>query len=158
MLALSVSGLLVILLRQALPDLRSAAIACTFLILAFFSYGHAYAIAKELLPLGITIGRHRYLIPLTLCLLLAVIIGLRMKRLPTVWPTAGLNIIGLVALVFQIVFLASPGARINSRPVSGGTLPESPPAETASRPLPDIYYIILDAYGRQDILNTLIWL
>lgn len=105
---------------------------------------------------SIAIGRHRYLVPLGLVILMALGIGLRRHRIPLGWPSVALNLGGLVACTFQLIFLVSPAPTLtSSSTVTTGVPPTTMPAQVEVAPVPDVYYIIVDAYGRQDTLQNL---
>lgn len=51
-----------------LRDSFRAALSATVFTLLFFSYGHVYQALEPLTLLGVSPGRHRYLLPVYLCL------------------------------------------------------------------------------------------
>jgi len=157
-MALVLAGLagLWILLR----DGHRAALLTAWASLLFFSYGHVYSLAREHALLASIIGRHRYLTPLWLVVLAAGVYGLLRVRRPErltpilasaaavacAWPLASL-------LVYLTRTGWSPPAvdRPLQQETSTGVVREGTNAA-----LPDIYYIILDGYGRSDVLRETI--
>jgi hypothetical protein len=148
-------GLIILLLtRVILRDwLRAGLVTSLFLIL-FFSYGHVYRLLEEVNILGFTLGRHRNLIILWTAIF---IIGtwLIWKRLKDPRKaTATVNVIAIAALVVPIfsitTFFGSEVAHTLSTRSQGKSQQASEVSQTDS---PDVYYIILDAYGRHDVLE-----
>jgi hypothetical protein len=150
-----VVGLLIVF-RLLFRDWHRASLVTTLSVILFFSYGHMYQFLRYETILGDTFGRHRYL-----ALIWMVIFGVgiwliwRKIRTPEAW-TEALNLIVAIALAFPIYQIARYEVRMASaRPnqddvvimpnegqlLEGGTLP-------------DIYYIVLDAYAREDALRA----
>jgi len=149
--ALAGSSLVWLALQWGWRDGRRAAVGCSLLVALFFSYGHVY----NYLERQTSFGRHRLLLPLWLAL---AAFGLwwtakRLRDLST--ATLALNVIGLAALAFPAAQMALFGLHSLSAPPTPSGLDASladlhPPAESP----PDVYYIILDAYTRGDILQA----
>ena len=148
------AGVLFAILRLILRDTLRAALVCTLAVALLFSYGHIYQWLGGLGPLGQMLGRHRYLIPVSLVVMLAGSLAIvRGLKDPAPW-TAGLNIAGLALLILpvaQTVAIARgyPAAQASSEQLSAAECELHP---TEGQALPDIYYIILDGYARQDVL------
>jgi hypothetical protein len=134
-----------------------AGLLVSLMALLFFSYGHVYDWARDVNLGGLSLGRHRYLLPLWLVLLGIGVWGIvRAKRLRA-W-TSSLNLIGIVLIAMPLVQLAAYGLRSRQAsaahdqalvdPATGEAVALAPPT-----PAPDVYYIILDAYGRSDSLR-----
>ena len=146
-------ALLLILYRLILRDWHRAGILSSLTAILFFSYGHVYQFIRSSLPFGIAIARHRVLLPLWVIILVGGIGYVAKKAQKPQSITQGLNVLLLFLLITPTFQLANFGVRF-SRAWS-----ESPPEldTTSIQPteldyLPDIYYIILDGYARQDIL------
>ena len=141
------------ILRLVLRDWQRAAIISLFWLVLFFSYGHVYMLLKNQTVLGVLIGRHRYLLAIWFGLaFLAVLISIK-KAYELSFSTRSLTVISLFLLVFpifQIVYFQVRSYNRNSN-LTFGDLEGSP--TTAGQIHPDIYYIILDGYGRSDALN-----
>ena len=157
-LIVSTIGSLVLLAitYSVLRDWQKAGLVTTWLLVFFFSYGHIYTFLKTLeIPATIVI-RHRYLAPV-----LFVVFGLAIwwgLKQPTHLPstTSTLNIISIVLLVYPIYQLAAFGIVNNAsvrNPNDENSYGAHLPAEGAP---PDIYYIILDSYGRQSTLQKVL--
>lgn len=153
LLSLLVAVVMVLLIRLWLHNWLRAALITTLALAVFFSYGHVYNYLEQVNVLGIALGRHRLLIPIWLVLFCLGMWWASRKRrdLPTITRT--LNIIMAVALVFPLAQIAlfgfrtiqSSASQADQAAFAGLHLPTSQPA-------PDIYYIILDGYSRDDML------
>jgi hypothetical protein len=155
--SLFVSLILTLLLYGALKlllrDWKQAAIICSLFMILFFSYGHIYGFLEKRAVLGIILGRHRLLIPLWLAIAVSgVVLTLRKRNLSEV--TAALNIIGVFLIVFPLFQLLSFMLRTSDiwwkQLTPTHTIGITKVQDTQTKP--DIYYIILDAYARDDVL------
>ena len=132
-------------------DIHRAALMSSFVLLLFFAYGHIYDALEDLTISGATIFRHRTLLPaLGLIVLLLLFLAWRMKN-PNSF-TYSANLIAIVLLVFPLFTIFSYLTRqsIANRADRNKTAVTSVSLDANA---PDIYYIILDAYGRQDVLQ-----
>jgi len=147
---------LLIVFRLLFRDWHRASLVTTLSVILFFSYGHIYQFLRYETVLGSTFVRHRYL-----ALIWMVIFGVgiwliwRRIRAPEVW-TEVLNLIVAIALAFPIYQigryeLRMASARANQDDVAIMSTEEQ---LSESGTLPDIYYIILDAYAREDALRA----
>ena len=146
-------GILVLaLLYLVVRDwVRAALIACGAVIL-FFSYGHVYELQKAWLP---SLARHRLLVPIWGLLLVswAYWVWRRSKaNSASVWVLAliafALLLVPVVSLSRRYLTPLSPVGPNGSTPITEGIAPQQ-------SDLPDVYFIILDGYGRQDVLAEL---
>jgi len=156
--ALSSSTVLFFLLKILVKDWERAGLLCSLVIILFFSYGHVYSLVIGKRFAGLEFGRSDYLAALwaTVWILLSWLILRKLKK--TTRITEFLNLISVFALIL-------PGYRIlefNLQNINHAqTPPESQATDrqtTALAPpdtLPDIYYIIVDGYGRADVLADL---
>jgi hypothetical protein len=148
---------------------RKAALIASPLILAFFSYGHV----ANLLPDGL----YSAAVPACIVGLLILLLILFKSRGTLVHATNAMNlaagallILNCLAVIPRLITkmpetappLVLPGDRFS--PKGGGTQDRGDHTPAVRRPkavsaaeaakLPDIYYIVLDAYGRSDSLKT----
>lgn len=139
--------------RVLLRKRERAALVASLLVALFFSYGHVYNFLEQTPLWGLHLGRHRLLMPLWLALAgLGVWWAARPRRnLATL--TRGLNLVSAVTLALPLLQLGSYGLRVATTGAAPASLP--PAMEGLRRPeqAPDVYFIILDGYGRQDILQ-----
>lgn len=153
-ISVSLSAVLLLVLKFVFHDWQKAALIVTLVLILFFSYGHAYNYLKQINLL--VIGRHRLLAPIWLAIFgIMTWWVIKTKRDLQIF-TRLLNIIVLVAILiplFQIFMLyredtlnisiEDPKSEIQLRVSEGDNLP-------------DIYYIILDAYTRDDVLQKIV--
>ena len=148
--------------RIVFRDSGKAAIAVSVTVILFYSYHYIYTVLRDIGLRGYTIGQleigvHTYLLPLWF--IVSAILFWRIKRaqrcLVQVSRIFNVITIALMAIVLvQIIryshsfTLAAPPPAPQGEP----TLAWTPPSDLG--PLPDIYFIILDGYARQDVLQT----
>ena len=138
---------LLIVLRIVLGGWTAAGLLASLMVVLFYSYGPVYELLGEVQVGETILGRHRYLAPLWIgLLLLGGFLVLRGKT----DPTPALNIVALIAIAIPLIQLAGFEIRSSGRSTQ---LQELGLELEATDPLPDIYYIVLDAYGRQDVLQ-----
>lgn len=151
-------GFLVLLIcRGIIKNPELAALTATWSILIFFFYGHIYEIFENAQGIFAFLGHHRYLLPLWAGLWLLGIWFIQ-KKLGNAgnfnrilnWTSLAMVVISII----QICWYKYQGwqqkkvetAMVSSSAISGGP-------DVAYRP--DIYYIILDSYLREDALASL---
>jgi hypothetical protein len=153
-LSLGMALLLLLLFRVIFKDWARSALSTTLALFLFFSYGHVYNLLRDVEILGFAVGRHRYLILLWLGIFVAgVFWGIRKMRDQHRY-TPFLNTITVIALLIPLFTITSYFVKYPE------ALSSPPPVdiiwETSSSPneqtLPDVYYIIMDAYSRDDYL------
>ena len=155
-LALSLIGAaaLIGVFMVAFKDWHQAAVAAFFTVLLFFTYGHVYGYLKQVQISSIPIGRHRFLIPLWIGLL---VLGLYWVNKYLKDPTPLSRVLNLVAGILILVPISTIVIfLLRSRSIQPPSEPQSLSncdlAVPTNDQAPDIYYIILDAYGRADDL------
>lgn len=151
-LGFSLAFALVVLLagRLAFRAWGKAAVFATFAAVLFFSYGHIFELIDMRSAGGFVYGRHRYLLPLYgLVLAFGTVAIARLRRLDAV--TRSLNVAGLFLIAAVLAQLALAGLRAPASAQPDGA--PVPLAAGGGGPERDVYYIILDAYGRQDVLT-----
>ena len=155
-MALSLAGalLLYFLLLSILRKKHQAAVLASILLGLFFSYGHVLDALEKVSLSGILLGRHRWLAPLWSGLAIAAIWWVSRRTRDLQWSTYPLNIMALIALVLPLVQIGQVqfGApRMTIKPLAG--VSSSRDLSAGSSVKPDIYYIILDSYSREDMLQ-----
>ena len=152
-LAIVIGGTAVFMLIVELitkDDLKTVGIV-SVLLLVFFSYGHMYEWMTEN---DVSVGRHRYLLPVSAAVALAgVFLVFRYQRslLPVIRVA---TVATLVLVTFNLgrIGLDTFEGQDPTFDVERSIDPTSRTAVPVDQ-LPDIYYIILDGYGRADILS-----
>jgi hypothetical protein len=149
-----------VLLRLVLKDWHKAAMIVSIWVIFFFSYGHLYNALEDVTIFGFVIGRHRFLLLLWFAIFIfgswwAIKSG--SKRFAA---TRILNLIAVVALVFPVIQILSFHLQGSTsfQKEAGDLYPETTEQEVVNLQMPeegvppDIYYIILDMYVRDDVL------
>ncbi len=146
----AVWGLCLLLYRSAVK----ASLAAVVVFVLFFSFGHLYNLVKDQTILGISIGFVKLLAIYGVVLIGLLLVG-RLKPLSSS-SVVVLNGIALLLFFFNIIPITSyaieKGSALRREAQS------STPVEVSGmrmEELADIYYIVLDAYSRQDLLLEL---
>ena len=139
-------------LRLRLRDWHRAAALAGLASLAFFTYGHVYDVLKNVEVMGGLLGRHRYLIPASLAVI--GFAGWRIVRLRDGRQlTRMLNVVAIALVALPVLQLALYQGQLRRGQVSAHTGAGALVGRRPDRP-PDVYYIVLDAYARQDVLRS----
>lgn len=143
--------LVLVLLSLLLHNWRKAAVVLAMMVVLFFFYGHLYNYLHDIGP--VMLIRHRYLFPLLFVLIGLLVWRTIKSKADFIETTTWLNIFSILMLVFPIYQIVGyeiqRGNEIKNAPVE--TIVGS--ANSVPGNMPDVYYIILDAYGRSDILQ-----
>jgi hypothetical protein len=146
--------LILVILRVLLHNWAKSSLIWSGMLVLIFSYGHVYGFLKTRQIAGFLIGRHRLM--LVLWVLMAagwVWIVLKQSRKPVI-ASRYLNLIGLLLLVSPTYNIAKDYYyRILSERSSQANLHDANASSAELRA--DIYYIVLDGYGRSDVLDEL---
>ena len=132
-------------------DYKLSGILTTLYLVGFFLYRELYNHIRGFEINGFVIGRNSYFLPLWLVLL--IVLTWVIPRFPKISP-----ILSSFLSVVAVIFLASPVFQIISRDYryqQNGSLiapVEIPVSQQSAESYPDIYLIILDMYGRDDVL------
>jgi hypothetical protein len=147
---------LLLILRGLLRDWQRSALGSTLVILLFFSYGHVYGFLEEVRIFGLALGRHRILFPVWIVILVIGIWAVVKSRRELSNATAFLNLIAIIAIVFPSTQLITYNLRSISTARAESSHVSSDLADLHYAPgqtPPDVYYIILDGYPREDVLK-----
>jgi hypothetical protein len=151
LLSLIAAGLLVLALSAIFRDGKRAALVSTVILILFYSYGHVYILLKGMNIDGFYLFRHRTLVPLWIGLAVLLLRWISRKSFRAETATYAFNLVGLFLLVLPLFRMAS--FSLQSRTAQAETNASVLKLTAASQP-PDIYYIILDGYGRADVLKS----
>jgi hypothetical protein len=155
-LIISLVGTLILLLLIALisHNWQKAGITTTFFLLLFYSYGQVYEFLQAHAIFGFSLGRHRYLVVIYAFILIVGLwlIWFRAKDFSA--TTQALNVIGILLLVYPLFKVVSYSYHTQSSEQRLSTFTPSVDLAGLTRPkaLPDVYFIILDGYGRGNAL------
>lgn len=140
--------LLFVLLQLLLRDVYRAAFLSTLWMSLFFSYGHAHILLTEKWE---DVNFTPYLLIGWLILAVLFLIWATRPRFTFKDAVLPLNVIALGLLVTSLVQISSDVQKrdghslgAENAPVQELTPPQNPP---------DVYYFILDSYGREDLLQ-----
>jgi hypothetical protein len=146
---------LLVLLRTITKDWERSGLILSFLLMLFYTYGHVYIfLNKEIGTVGgLYFFRHRFLIVIWVA---AALIGiLFINRTKNVLPlTQFANISSIAMLLFPVYNIISYTIEENVTRVALQAQPQTFMA-SANQSDPDVYFIVLDAYGRADVLQEL---
>ena len=148
-----VTGVCLLLWHFLTKSWYRAGFVCTLWALLFFSYGHAFGVLEgnQVVPL---LGRADVLAAIWACVW---IIGtwwlIRILKNPLPF-TRVLNVVSIVLLIFPVYQIVS-FMFTDSILVSSSLPSTETPAFVPQQNPPDIYYIILDGYGRADVLQDI---
>lgn len=151
LVTVAMAGLCFLLLNRLWHNSDKVAVYISLSLILFFSYGHTFDFLTKEQEFEFIQHRHLFLLWLALYLLLFVILY-RTKRnliLMHKWLTA----VGLLLLLFSGISI------VNYQRTAINTFwqPELSLVHDETKPpanLPDIYYIILDAYANEETLNS----
>ena len=152
-LSILVAGLLVSIFYLFYRDWRRTALISTILLILFFSYGHIYILLKGVEVGGFYLFRHRTLAPLWIVLSVLAIWWASRRTLNITSATYTLNVVGIFLLILPIIQLISFFVKSEVSQANEEKNTSILNLKVGSQP-PDIYYIILDGYGRSDILKN----
>jgi hypothetical protein len=141
------------LLIFLLHDPHKAGLIVTLVLVLFFSYGHVYELVAKTNIGGVLIGRHRYLLIFYGLILFGGVFWIIKSKSSFAQWSSVLTTISIIALVFPVYQLIA--YQVKTRP-SQSTVSAAPAREITApskENLPDIYYMILDTYGRTDVLK-----
>lgn len=146
-----------LLARLALRNWRTSSIFVSLILFIFFSYGHVAMLLKDVfIPIGseIVIGPHKILLPLVGLSIGFVFLKLFKSKSRWFGLNKLLNIILLILLLGQ-VFLIFKQEKNMVKKTNVTDQKKTVEVKDLYTDTPDIYYIILDAYARADILEEL---
>ncbi len=152
--SLAGAAALFFLLNLFFKDAHRAGFTTTLLLALFFSYGQFYNYLENPAFLSGMLGRHRLLAPLWVALaLLVLVMGFRSRR--NFRPVTHLfNLLAAALLILPVLQIAS--YQVRSYQAAAAPSPRDPSQALhlpTGQPAPDIYYIILDGYSRDDMLE-----
>jgi hypothetical protein len=155
-ISLLLTAIVYLLLKTIVKNPQKAALLSALILILLFSYGHLHIYLEENPLFGLDLARIRYLVPLFALLLGIGAFVILWTKQDLAKLTQALGVISIVALllpIFQIgLFLIqtqrAPSAFTTNK--EADRLLNLSPTESA----PDIYYIVLDGYSREDMLES----
>jgi len=153
LLSVLLAGLLIFLSYLIYRDWKRTAFISTMILILFFSYGHVYILFKGVNVNGFYLFRHRTLVPIWFVLGALMIWWASRKSVNIASVTYILNVVGLFLLILPLFQLMSFSLQSRTSQAEAQQNTSALDLNIGSAP-PDIYYIILDGYGRADILKN----
>jgi hypothetical protein len=150
-LALS-TAILLVLFYGLTKNWQKSGLFLSFFLLLFFTYGHIHNL-KDLVLGGVNIFRHKYLTIMWLLLGVAGAIFIRRIK-DTASFTVFANTMSVIMLIFPVF---SVGRFLVEENIYGSVKKTQTPSSLqlpAAQPAPDVYFIVMDAYGREDVLQN----
>jgi len=146
LLSLVLFGLARVLWR----DWPRAGLVTLVILLGIFTYGQVYDELKNRWVFGVALFRHRTLLPAYGAMAIGSIFFIvkKMKQLAAL--TFWLNIFSIYLLIYPLFVITT--SVFQQWSAEGAVKISSAGASLSDAEKPDVYYIILDAYGRQDVL------
>ena len=137
---------------------NKTAIATSLFMLLFLTYGHVFTVLDMKSIGGFVFGRHRYIFPLWVALMALGYIWIwRTKAIPYNLNRI-LNLVGLFLVAFSLVQVASfelRTGRIFTQVNTAKTVKASNGTAANMADGPDVYYILVDGYSREDVLKNI---
>ncbi|MFC2026004.1 hypothetical protein ACFLUC_02290 [Chloroflexota bacterium] len=154
LVSILISAVIYFSLVRMIKDRDKAALVTSLVLILFFSYGHIYNLFKSSEKWGSIFGRHRILLSIWIILVIAGVLFILRKNAGKKSLNRFLNVIAITAVVIPIIQISTYGVSNFS---SGLSTPANYGTQNvlSLRPnelSPDIYYVILDAYARDDTL------
>jgi hypothetical protein len=154
-LALLIGVILYALTRLFIHNWHRAALVTLVGLVFFFTYGQIYTVLENVSIGNIHLFRHRNLLALYGLLLIFTLYGIiRKTKKPENW-TYGLNLLSIYLLIYP-TFVISSNAIQQLFAYRSALTPVTVKSQAVNSVRPDIYYIILDAYGREDVFKSLL--
>jgi hypothetical protein len=128
----------------------------SLILITFFSYGHIYNLLKSVKVAGVVLGSHRIMGPLWIILLVTGTVMIMRQKREKASNNTLLNQIAAIAVIIPLVQIIWFAGRAYSLDLQARAERSSFSGElqySGEGQAPDIYYIILDAYGREDLLK-----
>ncbi|HET6456198.1 MAG TPA: hypothetical protein VFI02_17470 [Armatimonadota bacterium] len=154
------TAIVFLVLKAVIRDTTKAAAVTSVGLVMFFAYGHAMeGFFEGRSILGIYVGRNLVLFPIWNCVFLAVIFLIIRSRRKLVDTTVFLNIAAVSLLAMSLLNIGAHqlhqggSSRPSQRWQKFVTREAAQAVLNVKKPLPDIYYLIVDEYAREDVLN-----
>lgn len=154
-LTIAAVNILWLLYNLLIKDWHRSAVLISLYFTLFFTYGHVYHFLEAHSIFGISLGRHRLLI-LTWILLAVMGTWAAIKKVKdTRKITEVLNSMGAVLITMPIALILIYAIRLNASEIEPKTIVgrDGQISLQSGSIMPDIYYLIFDAYTREDVLK-----
>lgn len=133
---------------------RRAGLAAGWILILFYSYGQFFALVDNASVFGFVFGRHRFMLPLWGLIALGGIILILRSKSDLRKVTRVANIVFL--LMMGVLLLQIGIKAVSLTPMVNASTGQNQaivPSTGSSSTQRDVYYILLDGYGRSDLLK-----
>ena len=136
-------------------NLHKAAVLTSLFLALFYAYGHIYPFLDKMVILGFMIGRHRFLLAGLAAVLIVCAVILFLKNPPRtlnyILNISSAFLVGIVLFQVLTPYVTNPNLlRTELQAIKNTAKEPAVPSTVEGR---DVYYIVLDGYGRQDLLR-----
>ncbi len=138
------------ILQKIFHEQNLAALILSVCFIFFFTYGHVYDLLEEKSLFGFLLGRHLVLAPLWLVVWVAALFLIFKNKRDLQMISRILNALSVFLVCISLMQIGWQWIRT---PQSQSKKSVTNVPVQASTDMPDIYYIILDAYSREDMLQ-----
>ncbi len=158
LVAITATIILVILARLVSGSFVKGGLIASYFLLLFFSFGHVRDILISLGISGFNLGNTHistrlFLGPVWALFFITGTLLIIKARYNFITPTKILNVIGIALVFISLINIGIYGLRTTDKVLDKTETQEAVFSPDSTEGLPDIYYIILDAYARQDTLK-----
>jgi hypothetical protein len=143
-------GLLYFVLWLFFRKPHKAAFLTTLWLALFFTFGHAYIYIDEKFPAA---NYESWLILGWGILFALTLFWITRPKLTFISFASGLNTVALALLIMSVWQVSFTGGPRSAHALGADNAPIQPDLAAPANP-PDVYYIILDSYGRKDVLQS----
>ena len=147
------TAVLLVLFYWLTRDWQKSGLYLGFFLLLFLTYGHIHTF-KEVAVGGILIFRHKYLLPIWILFGVSGMVLIRRIKDLNLFTTFA-NTMAVVMLLFPVINIGRYVIEENAYNSTVEIQTSSPFELSVVSPAPDVYFIVLDAYGRADVLQNL---
>jgi hypothetical protein len=153
--SLAIAFLLLSVFRIILRHWDKAALVTSFILVLFYSYGQVYFLLEQHPVAGFSFGRHRYLMILYGLMLIAGLWGIIFNLKNNAQALFLANVISLTLLVMPVIqlFIFTLQTSLQQNQVAQTSIQLDNPLQPKLKPLPDVYYVVLDSHTRSDALR-----
>jgi len=146
--------LLILFMRIFTSDFQKSGAIALLGLMFFFSYGHLRTYLNLHIPI---LAMNKFLLPPLIVLLAAgVIVVRKLSRTTILALTQYLTVVGMILLMFPVIFIFRYQSKVTEyqRSIFVETVGQAHLQDSPYDAFPDIYFIVLDGYGRADVLKT----
>ncbi|UCE08262.1 MAG: hypothetical protein JSW07_09665, partial [bacterium] len=153
LLASVTAALILLAFKPLLGNFTKSSLLVTFLAFAFFSFGHLTALLRDAEYFGASANVSGFLI-LALIIIAALIFFVYLRKTKKKFGglTQFLNVTAIILVLIQMGMVFKVQLNRREQPSRIDNLDSS---IFVPEVLPDIYYLIFDGYGREDILREI---